>query len=1558
MPKKLYVFGIGGTGSRVIKSLAMLLASGVKLENDFDTIIPILIDPDTSNGDLNRTKDILRLYQEVRSQINTPDDFFRQDVKTINELADPQNTTISPDYFQFRLNDVDDKTFGQYIGFNELQDGNKEMLFDKSFVNLLYSHNNLSSNLNVGFKGNPNMGAIVLNQFTYSDEFKKFGLTFGPDDAIFIVNSIFGGTGAAGFPLLLKNLRGNTDLQNFSRIKDAPIGGITYLPYFTLDQQGEINASSFEEKAKIALDYYNRTVINQRQINVLHFVGNRGAINAENYAPGQAEQKNKAHFLELAGALAIIEFCKNIKKYSCSNGQTIRPTEIKEFGIERNQVVISFDDLNIDNKNQIFNPLTKFRLFTQYLEKGLSKAKNVSRWTKSDFYTIQKLRKSPCNPAYFDSAEFKNQVIAFTHHFKSWIDELSQNKPAFSPFFDEIDEGIFKKLDTENCLNVDNLKLRTESDERTGKLKQIHTTLVKLFGISTSRVNQKLPIRINPAGQNIKKVFRLHEGQEGTGWFLSSPFNKDALQTIKTEGQDVASSIPSPFARIDLVKSAFDWINFQISSYVGGRMNVTEEDLIKIRRIFEADTAQNKLISSALDVAMLFFKAPALSADIEIVAYKPKERFENLSNNRFSNLRHSNFAKTLEIYWTQDSVRPEEQGMVPALYNFEHITKLFFIINKNTRQIIGGTSPASIFFAAPDASTAIQGITGIKRIVGLADNIVLPLHKRDGAFIEYFYSLARQRGDIAKLFPEVYAYLENVKMFLLESSMRAVVSNLTAESINVYKQCATSADTHNLCEVLNMKIGVEESYFTEKVIKLPYYIDATKFQTCGVIDHLIPLTQVFFQKYGIENIENYCKLRKTAGEGLQITLTLPAENGQNNVYTKIYHSTEIVELDFHLAILPFISSTEIDLEYTIGVLDSKYTRTSALKVECLKGSQFVDCTDMVVRKVGDSTTIQSSYFKTRAFDAIRVTANQASGFIAPKFYKSVGNNVVSFAVDFGTTNTHIEYKKQGEAIRALDADSTTPMWQSLIDINHNAKEIYAPKIADNYNFDREIFPYEFNSKNANKYKFPFRTAITYNSNLDFTQKVQVFTHTNNFLLFEKLHYPTYLKLETKLKWSNYNDDKVKVLVTNFIEGLMYMVLYKTLLLNGRPADAKIYWFYPVSMDTYERGIFKEAWNQAYRKIFKVESQNNIISMPESIPPYLHYRGNHYVGTSLSIDIGGGSSDIAVFENAEDMPKFISSVKFAGNAIFGDGFPGGTFSNNSDNNGFVNTYKENALQVINPGHKKHTILKNILETRKDSADFCSFLFSLANDNDVNFNFTQKLMADRKLKLPILVFFGSLLYYASNLVRKQDVQIPKNILFSGTAAKTLRILDPSDGFVNAKKLFTAIINRVTQKSVDDLQIALTENPKEITCKGVLRPAQINSINNCPVIFWLGGAGSSNLDRIVAADANQGDTPLYESLSDEENKESIEKSILQFYDILDSFIKDVHIESEFGIDRKAYEIFKGMRHEKIKDLIVLGIRAFNKKGESPIEETIFFYPLIGILHSLAVELSKKEQ
>lgn len=53
---KLYVFAIGGSGSRVLRSLTMLLSSGVHTNYE---IVPMIVDPDQSNGDLVRTVDVM-----------------------------------------------------------------------------------------------------------------------------------------------------------------------------------------------------------------------------------------------------------------------------------------------------------------------------------------------------------------------------------------------------------------------------------------------------------------------------------------------------------------------------------------------------------------------------------------------------------------------------------------------------------------------------------------------------------------------------------------------------------------------------------------------------------------------------------------------------------------------------------------------------------------------------------------------------------------------------------------------------------------------------------------------------------------------------------------------------------------------------------------------------------------------------------------------------------------------------------------------------------------------------------------------------------------------------------------------------------------------------------------------------------------------------------------------------------------------------------------------------------------------------------------------------------
>jgi hypothetical protein len=98
---KIFIFGIGGTGSRVLKALAMLFAAGCRLPNGFDTVVPVIIDPDIANGDFDRTKDILRLYQEVRMKYIIPMIFLPRRCFLLPNISDPD--MIDPGFFMFQL---------------------------------------------------------------------------------------------------------------------------------------------------------------------------------------------------------------------------------------------------------------------------------------------------------------------------------------------------------------------------------------------------------------------------------------------------------------------------------------------------------------------------------------------------------------------------------------------------------------------------------------------------------------------------------------------------------------------------------------------------------------------------------------------------------------------------------------------------------------------------------------------------------------------------------------------------------------------------------------------------------------------------------------------------------------------------------------------------------------------------------------------------------------------------------------------------------------------------------------------------------------------------------------------------------------------------------------------------------------------------------------------------------------------------------------------------------------------------------------------------------------
>ena len=407
---KLYIYGIGGTGARVLRSLTMLLASGVSLGGKIDTIVPVIIDPDTSNGDLTRTISLMQLYRKVRQHLsfdNRPEKkgYFKVDI-------DDMNTN-----FRLHLNNVANMKFSDYIAYNRFSNQGQADS-NQALLSLLFSDKNLACPLDVGFKGNPNMGSIVLNDPKNTESLISLLQHFQSDDQIFIISSIFGGTGAAGFPLLQKTFREaeRLNIPNSSAIANAAIGAVTVLPYFGLKEnaESEINMETFISKTKAALKYY----IGNLDVDNLYYISDNIKNRYDN-VEGATEQRNKAHFVELAAALAIVDFANS----NVEHNRVQTNTSYREFAVKGDENPISFDALCSATFGAVGREMISFYLFSRFLMEHFHLTQDYA-WAKTP-----QMKGVSYNDAFF--ADLKQFADLYKNH---WLKEMSDNQRSFQPF--------------------------------------------------------------------------------------------------------------------------------------------------------------------------------------------------------------------------------------------------------------------------------------------------------------------------------------------------------------------------------------------------------------------------------------------------------------------------------------------------------------------------------------------------------------------------------------------------------------------------------------------------------------------------------------------------------------------------------------------------------------------------------------------------------------------------------------------------------------------------------------------------------------------------------------------------------------------------------------------------------------------------------------------------------------------------------------------------------------------------------------------------------------------
>lgn len=1121
-------------------------------------------------------------------------------------------------------------------------------------------------------------------------------------------------------------------------------------------------------------------------------------------------------------------------------------------------------------------------------------------------------------------------------------------------------------------------------------------------------------------------VFRFHEGQNLKGWEDSNPLNEVAIKAIEDPNGAHSSreitSIPSPFARIDLVKTAFKEV-----------ANST----------LEGDTIFHKMVSDALDIGQIFFNADKYAGQIEIISWDRNGDLMKLVNS--NNPQHRLLGESLRLYLEQDK----------ETYNFDKLSKLYLLNytqGPDPINIIGGTSPSTFFFTSANK----HNLKGFQEgSDSLLDDDYKPLHERDTDYIKYLFALKEHMTGVSSKTTELDEYF-NLTFRNLPRDLKDQIQNLdgyynTLPNLNIggggeivevlginLKKARDKKESIKESDFLiNTNKSLDENYlplvlpnetfnanltyvsapwvanetaphfdgaalnertlpgdgnkypyltisdFLEPVIiRTEFPVDNTYFNDGGYVGNdekkgfLLPLKPLYFKYFSSESLketingEKRFELKSLTNGYVEVILRIPIQKNQHITYRRIYnnpvnqaHKPEydlknnkgtIIENRINLGITPFYKFPEnVYQEYNVALYDADFlpifekTRYELNYFDPENNQIPVEKIHKTQRRFKEEETYNMFGFAVKSnFDYIQLKHDFASGILIPNFFSRIGGtSQLSFSIDFGTTNTHIEYSTDNSKPQPLEIEKREKFNIGSLVSFSDFSEGYLKALRD------DLLPEEIHTEG--NYQFPQRTAISYHKQTNFNLPVISLGNISIPFKYEKESFDLSSRVKTNLKW-NSNTTKNEKILFSFFEQLIKMIRNKVLLNNGDLDHTEIIWSYPASMLKHQLNLMENDWKEIIHKY--LGDKVGIKKVCESLTPYYYY--NKFEGIPamekplVSIDIGGGTSDVAVYK--EEAPILFSSYKFAGDAIFGD-----NFNRNININGFVSKYFPRIIQKLEENEQRVLIeAMNKIRDNNSSHDVINAFFSFKdnkslNDRSIDVDFLRFLRTDKEFKVIFLLFYVSQIFHIAHLLKSKNIPVPGVISFSGTASKLLGILDMSDDHNNLRRLAEEAFQNVFEfDSRPEIEIKLPDNPKEISSKGGLSIGDHSLLN----LDEIKGTLITNLHL----QSQNGSKISYEKV-----KEYEEQAIESFDAFLNFFFelnKTYSFRDNFGIEKEALDYTEAFLHKKKVNALKTGIKnklnEISNESDEEINETLFFYPLVGTLGELAYELQKKLQ
>ncbi len=1094
-------------------------------------------------------------------------------------------------------------------------------------------------------------------------------------------------------------------------------------------------------------------------------------------------------------------------------------------------------------------------------------------------------------------------------------------------------------------------------------------------------------------------IFRLHPNgpNTNTDWLSSQSYGSNVISQIEApngaSAQTEITSIPSPFARIALVKSAFG-------------------EVVKSKNL-SGNTIYHKMVSDSLDVAEIFFNYDKLKSKFKIVVWDIKNDLASLKNT------HPQIYDSLDVFLKQDA----------PVYNFDSMNRLYILVyigkqKKTQMDVVGATSPASMFF------TPANNLSYISNDISFGqdhpfDGQFQPLFKRDPKFVEYLFTFRKDYGQqFASDFPEVNDYLDNTYSEL-SGRLKNIIVNIQPTALSNYNVLSINASntvdilgkpyhTKPLQPVRNSDFTIAQSHYSqgELPLVLPVekgnqyanlfyvtdkwgsqnaapYCDNTPWQNrtlpndgtphpyLTIDDFLedtvlvyprkantdkfffgnwdnaseksvfLPLKPLFFEFFTVDQLIHgingspMIKMTTLNKGDVSVELTIPIHRGsitytknyfQNNVPDSNRGAVEVVNTSFGLSMLPMVRTN--NPFYRIAIAHA-FNDTKKYQIETyLQGGKNPNIQE-IIRNKTDNAYLKTHIFTNDAspIDCIRIGIGGNYGMVIPFFNVAQRNRSFVFAVDFGTTNTHIEYT-DGTIQPITFKDSQLTFWADYDTITEQT-------------FEADLSPVEI----GKKFAFPTRTALSEASYTDWQQPVVPMAQTNIPLVYGHRLTFDYNTINTDLKWSNAPINIRRV--ESYIDNLMLLMRNKVLLEGGQLNNTKIIWFYPGSMTTARRNAYQTVWNNTYQKYFGGVA-GNICSTLESIAPYEYFRRQTPAASRMvSIDIGGGTTDVVIAERGSIL--YTTSFRFAANTIFGDGY-----TQNGALNGLVAHYVNDIRELL--GRNSLNELQNILDSLKASGlstDLASFFFSMKNDDEAIrknashlLDWNEMLQKDDDFKVVFLLFYTAIIYHIAHIMHAQNLQPPRHIAFSGNGARVVSVLSSNTGTLAdyTKDIFCRVY-KISQYDANGLDIILTDSPKVATCKGGLSIVQTGNVNIA--------IGSKLILKNTASETFYDSTiDNYQTIGHDEKNSTI-KDVRDFLQFTLKNKSSFSIKDQFGIAQSALEEAMSVCDRDLDTFYDNGLERKLQENAStdPIEETLFFYPIIGMLHELCNYINTKE-